>query len=463
MKNNLNTLILYPCATCNLHCRYCQIDKNPILNKIDEALAKSFQSDYYFKQIKKYFPNRGQLNRVETWGGEPFLHMDRIYSTLHNIIKEYPYFNSMYSSTNFAYTHWINQFFGLMDQFSKYPYRDFSYELQLSVDGPEEINDGNRGTGTTKKCLNNFNILINELKNNRLPNNVDLSISIKATLDMDNLHRLNSKEKIIKYYQWFENNFEKPFYDAKLPENIKFYNAHPNTAVPSPTTKEDGKNFANICKLCREIEQENKEQQYFNYYNCITFFDTDTTENILTYRYNDHTCGSGYTSIGLLPDEMLSTCHEGFTHFIEEYKKIAANNNNNNNSSIAFNRFLNEQNLPFCVDEEGFKEHCRKMQMYANPNTSARLATIAIEIISLAMADEIDKKFLDTKNALKGAIFLQSHTSYCIKDNYNQTGSFLTIPTGIIKLMLNGAMDYIQHDGELRTEGAYCNGCGICG
>lgn len=461
MKNNLNTLILYPCAICNLHCRYCQIDKNPVLNKIDWALAKSFQNNYYFNQIKKYFPNRGQLNRVETWGGEPFLHMDRIYNILHQIINEYPYFDTMYSSTNFSYDSWIDQFFGLMDQFNQYPYRDFFYELQLSVDGPKEINDTNRGIGTTEKCLNNFNILINELKNNRLPSNIELSISIKATLDMDNLHRLNSKEKIIEYYQWFENNFEKPFHEAELPKNIKFYNAHPNTAVPSPTTKEDGKNFANICKLCREIEQENEKKQYFNYYNCITFFDTDITENILTYRYNEHTCGSGYTLIGLLPDGMISTCHEGFTHFIEEYKKIAAENSNNN-LSIAFNKFFNEQNLPFCVDEEGFKEHCRKMQMYANPNTSARLATIAVEIISLAMANEIDKKFLDTENALKGAIFLQSHTAYCIKDNYNQTGSFTTIPTGIIKLMLNGAMDYIQHEGELKIEGAYCNGCGIC-
>ena len=71
------------------------------------------------------------------------------------------------------------------------------------------------------------------------------------------------------------------------------------------------------------------------------------------------------------------------------------------------------------------------------------------------MAGEIEEKFLKPENALKGAIFIQSHTSYCIKDNYNQTGSFLTIPTGLLKLLLNGAMDYIQHDGELKIEGEY--------
>ena len=43
--------------------------------------------------VEKYFPNRGQLKRIETWGGEPFLYMDRIYPLLHSIIKHYPYFD----------------------------------------------------------------------------------------------------------------------------------------------------------------------------------------------------------------------------------------------------------------------------------------------------------------------------------------------------------------------------------
>lgn len=47
-KNNLDTLILYSCGTCNLHCKYCGIDKNPVLGQIDKALAESFNGDYYF-------------------------------------------------------------------------------------------------------------------------------------------------------------------------------------------------------------------------------------------------------------------------------------------------------------------------------------------------------------------------------------------------------------------------------
>ena len=115
-----NTVILYTCGICNLKCRYCGIDKNPILGEIDKTLEESFKGDYYFNRIKQYF-EKGQLVRIETWGGEPFLHMDRIYDLLDKLIQYYPYFSEMYSSTNFSYSTWVDQVFGLWERFRKYP------------------------------------------------------------------------------------------------------------------------------------------------------------------------------------------------------------------------------------------------------------------------------------------------------------------------------------------------------
>lgn len=121
--------VVYPCGVCNLNCRYCTIDKNPVLKDIDNELEESFKGDYYFNRIKEYFPRRNQLKRLETWGGEPFLHMDRVYPLVHQLIKYYPYFDSMFSSTNFSFDGWIDQFMGLMDVFAQYPYREFIYTL----------------------------------------------------------------------------------------------------------------------------------------------------------------------------------------------------------------------------------------------------------------------------------------------------------------------------------------------
>ena len=41
LSKNLEIAVFYTCGVCNLKCRYCQIDKSPILKKIDEALADS--------------------------------------------------------------------------------------------------------------------------------------------------------------------------------------------------------------------------------------------------------------------------------------------------------------------------------------------------------------------------------------------------------------------------------------
>ena len=261
MVNERETAILYTCGVCNLQCRYCGIDKNPVLKDIDAALGKSFEGDYYFNRIKEYFPNRGQLKRIETWGGEPFMKMDRIYHTLHKVIQHYPYFCEMYSSTNFSYPTWTDQVFGLFDQFGQYPDRDFSYCLQLSCDGPEYINDAGRGEGVTKKCLENFNKLLSEMKE-RLPDNVHLVMTIKATLDNDSIRNLCDKQKLIEYYQFFEEEFITKALDLKM-DNVELIGAHPNTAVPSPVTKEEGELFAEFCRICREIEAENYQKKYF--------------------------------------------------------------------------------------------------------------------------------------------------------------------------------------------------------
>lgn len=448
--SNLDTAIFYTCGTCNLKCRYCGIHKSSVLKQIDKVLEKSFEGDYYFNRVKEFFPRKDMLTSFETWGGEPFAKMERFHPTLRKLIEYYPYLNSGYSSTNFSYSEWTNKFFGLMDVFGEYSYRNFHYTLQLSVDGPAYINDAGRGEGVTEKCLANFNKMVSLLKEGRLPKNVNLFINLKGTLDNDSLIKLANKEKIIEYYQFFENNFIIPIKELSL-ENVNIGLAIPNTAVPSPVTVEDGKNFAEVVKLCREIEKENEEKNYFKHYKTITIFSNSNCQNCLSYRYGYHNCGTGSSLIGFLPNNMLSTCHEGFTQIVEQYQQLAAKDSRQA-SSITFDKFLNEQAVSLCVNEKGYQQHVEKMKTYNVDNAAARLSSNVAMIMALAMAGQIEECFLDETNALKAGIFIQSKTAYCIKDNYNKTGSYGTVPIGIYKLLLNGAMKYIQNDDELRVE-----------
>lgn len=455
IPKNRNTAIFYTCGTCNLSCRYCNIHKGPILKEIDNVLAQSFDGDYYFNKVKKYFPRKDMLTSFETWGGEPFIHMERIHPLLHQLIDYYPYFQYGFSSTNFSYLNWTDKFFDLMDVFGEYPYRDFHYTLQLSVDGPPEMNDLGRGQGTTERCLNNYKKLIELLKQDRLPNNIYLHIHIKGTLDNDTMKMLDTIQKIIDYYKFFEDNFIEPIYELNN-EHITIGNDIPNTAVPAPVTVEDGRFFAKLVKNCRIIEKRNTEEKIFKYYQVITPFDNNITQDILAYNYNCHTCGTGDSNIGFLPNNMLSTCHEGFTQIVEEYQKIASKDTHEN-ATITFDKFVDQQAVNLCVNEEQYETHIYKMSLYNTKGMTARLSTNTAMIIALALAGQIEQQFVDETNALKAAIFIQGHTSYCIKDNYHKTGSYTLVPVGIYKLLLNGAMKYIQHEGELHVK--ECNIC----
>lgn len=439
--------VVYPCATCNLNCRYCTIDKNPVLLDIDKELEESFKGDYYFNRIKEYFPHKDQLRQLETWGGEPFLRMDRIYPLVRQLIEYYPYFNSMYSSTNFSYDTWLDQFMGLMNIFAEYPYREFHYLLQLSVDGPEDINDNNRGKGVTKRCIANFDKLVNLIHCGQFPKNVTLQVTLKGTWDNDCIMKLNSKEKLIEFFQFYE--------DMYIDKLVKLNNPKimpdctiPNTAIPAPTTKQDGINFANLVKLCREIELENHTKHYFKYYKEITPYGSTT------WRCNDCNhftgdvgqCGSGKFMVGFLPHNMVSACHEGFTLLVDKYKEFAAHRSDEN-LTVTLNKFFELQATPMCLTDEQHNLHEHKME-YIDARSPVQVVNTTIMIIALAMAGLIEEQYINEARAMYAAKYILMNSAFCIKANYATNGTFVLEPTNLYILLLNGALEYLDRGGD---------------
>ena len=439
-----STAVFYTCGICNLNCRYCTIDKNPVLKDIDNELEESFKGDYYFNRVKEYFPRRDQLKRIETWGGEPFLKMHRIYPLVKQLIDYYPYFNNMFSSTNFSYPEWIDEFMGLMNIFGKYPYREFLFDLQLSVDGPPYINDANRGEGVTDRCIKNFDALINIIKENKFPSNVTLDIGLKGTWDLNCIRMLNDKQKLIEFFQFYENNYIDKINQLNNPK-ILCGTSVPNTAVPAPTTQEDGKIFCELVKKCREVEQENEIEHYFKYYRVITPFTGHPCCPNYCYEICNG-CGSGQSVIGFLPHNRVSACHEGFTLVADNYKIYAAQRSDKN-LTVSLNKFLEEYPTPMCLSDEQYVEHEFKMQ-YMQDNDPTQMANTITIITALALAGLIDEQYIDETNALIAAKYILVNASYCIKANYAITGTFVCEPTDLYILILNGALEYLIQGGH---------------
>ena len=443
MIENRKILVLYISATCNLKCTYCYIDKSPALMQIDKILEESFSDNYYFNFAKEIFPDPKQLLEIQLWGGEPSIGLHRLYDLMPSFINYYPNLYKFMMSTNFTPENWFDEFYGFMKILGQFPNRKFTFLLQLSIDGPEYINDKNRGNGVTKRFFEQYNKLLKTIDKN-LPKNVCLEIVFKPTLTSDIIAILQTKEQIIEYFQLFDNFIQQA---RRVKEaNVVCYEPIPNTAVPSPHTKQDGINFANYCRLTKEIERENDKEHYFKIYKEITSF-IPRHPYECKYKGSVGTCGSGRQVVGLLPDRRISACHNGFVELLEEYKKNCDLNKNWDKRTILNNLFTNNKDVhQMCMTIEEYEKYEKMVDCYYKPDCTFQILNLTTLIRVLARMGQIDEKYLNEEEAVAAANYLLLSTSYCIRDNIGVTGSMILQPMGLIKLLLNGAREYIEED-----------------
>ena len=442
----LNTAVVFPCGICNLNCRYCSIDKNPALRDVDNVLAESFKGDYYYNKILKYFPNPTQLLQFETWGGEPTIEIERVFPLLRKLINHYPRLGSFFTSTNFSYVGWPQKIESLINVFGEYPIRNFTVHIQLSCDGPQYINDDNRGKGVTAKCLENYNELLQWLKTD-LPQNVSVVFGPKQTLDIETIKKLQTYESVYEYYKFFEDNFLEP---AQNIQRVECFGSIPNTAVPSPITKENGLEFANLCSICKQIQEENREQHFFPHLDrLIPFTYNHKCPLNFTMSIPPSGCGTGTVNISFLPNDLLCVCHLGFMEIVEKYKKYNAESKKLE-KVISFDDFVAETKFKQCLTEKEFDTFSDNMFLSTDRDSTSRMHCIADHIHSLAQVGQLDEKYNELKESQEAARLIASTTSYCINDGINITGSVTLQPNGMYKQLLNGAMDIIEKELEVK-------------
>ena len=454
MLEHRHTMVLYTTAVCNLNCKYCFIDKNPALQKIDKYLEDSYLKtpDYYFEYAKEAFL-KDKLHTVQFWGGEPSLGYHRAYHTIEQFINYFPNLQTFMTSTNFVSETFFDEFFGFMNILKAHPDRKFRFLLQLSIDGPEHITDNGRGKGVTKAFTAHFKRLIEDSQNiELLPNNVSLSLFMKPTLDSFSIKMLQTEEAVKEYFLFFES-FHDTFKELNQRKNITLGLPVPNTEVPSQHTVEDGKNFANYCRITRKLEKDNQQERFFSYYKYITSYaprqPISKPITALSGICSGH-CGNGRESIGLLPDKMVSCCHNGFVDLISDYKKNIMNNDSIHMNEVTIDKqlFQNQHNsLTFDFYSKEFEMYERQLETFYCPQDASKVVNLVSSIMFLAMTDQIDKKYLDKEAALDAAYFILRATSFCVRDNLT-TGSIFITPPGLLKLLLNGAKEIIEGEVE---------------
>ena len=439
MINDRNTLVLYSAAVCNLKCVYCAIDKNPALQKIDALLEESFKGDYYLNFCKEIFPEKNQLTSIEIWGGETFLGIERIIPVLKQLIENYPLLNNFFVSSNMTIPDWMNKLTLLINTFNEYPDRKFKFRLQMSLDGTKEITDHNRGKNVTNRLTENFKKMVDYCSENDLKN-VSLEAIFKPTLTIDDIIKyLDTKDKIVEYYKFFETYFD--IYHSKDTPNLFMAPSLPNTAAPSPHTQNDGYIFRDFAKNCYEITQENKRNKIFKYYRDIRPFHASFCNACTNCSVMGGICGSGYNVIGLLPNDMISACHSGFTDFLADYKENAKNNDG---VTLDDNIFKNANSARLIFHKDKLDQYEKQIDKFYRGDTVAIINNLAVQIIMLAISNQIDHRYVKEDEAIRAARYIMEFTANCIRDNLAITGTMTLLPLGLPRLLLNGARDYLD-------------------
>ena len=332
----------------------------------------------------------------------------------------------------------LEELTNLLKVFGEFPDRQFEFLLQLSLDGPTDINDANRGKGVTAAIVKSFEKMVSVF-HEIVPDNVRIITFFKPTLDGECIEKLQTKEAILDYYLFFEEFFTK-FYELNKSKNVEMNPSIPNTATPANHTAAMGKKFANLCKLCREIEQ---EKGHFKYHEYITPYNGNAALPLNRLSCEGFTCGTCHSTIGLLPNHMISGCHAAFVDLIDDYKKKITDKSYTE-KVLDKGVFTKDTMNFFCFPAEMLPMREKQMATYYAQGTSARLVTTKVIIQTLAYAGQVDPIFQQDEKALEAADLIYRNASNCMKDNIGANSSVTLMPVSLIKLLLNGAYEYIS-------------------
>lgn len=451
----MKSITLYNSGICNLNCKYCFISKNPGLQEVDKEIDNSFKDpDYYINFLKELFSIEEikEITRLDLWGAEPLLNLERIFPFVEKFITVSENFSEIFFSTNFAHKKVIPSILNLYN-FLKTLDRKFLVTIQISCDGPEDITDYGRGINTTKYILENVEKLLeqDELFTN---DKVTFHFCLKPTLDRNSFPKLLDYDYNIYYYKFFEDNFLQPFASRRM---VGLNTAIPNFAVPAEYTQEDGFILRDICKTQRKIEKDNLEKKYFDFYKEITLFSKDiflmnqnTTAN-LHFGCENIFCGYGYYSVGLLPNHIATGCHRSFSEYNEKYNDLFSQKSDNKSIILPQHMDLVNHYMIFDSKEklENYREIMKSYQENKDGLSTSLVYTNTLFLMNMAKTGLVDKKYFDMSKALVGVKRIIQKTGICINDNLLITETTNCVPSYKFKLFCNGALDYIYYEKEV--------------
>lgn len=436
----LQSITLFTTALCNLKCSYCYICKDNLnsLAKMDQDIKNDWEQNNYISRLKRDFPKTdlNNINHISLWGGEPLIGMDRFTPKFLQFKELLPNLNWLDFSTNLTLPNAIEIIEDLLKTIaSSNKYNDknqFILDLQISIDGPEELNDVSRGKGVTSKILNNYKKLL-KLK---VPENIKIMVSTKPTLSLESIKDFKSLEYVKNYYKFFDEEFYERYILDNRSKNLNLFLGIANYAEPYDYTTQDGLQLAEVYKIFEEVSQKNNFKA-FQGRSLVPYVSrypmrASNINKPISYETGG-ACGKLVFDACLIPNDKYAVCHRSLFDGYVDY----------HNSKVGEIDGEYEDNCTFDLTQYNKLRYALN-QIYHSSNKQIKIDMD--QMINLhALAGTIDSKYILPKNRLPVINFM-GQVAMCLDSNMHLQGSLYVQPYWWIKFLLNGAFDSILRE-----------------
>lgn len=453
---------IYFVGTCNLKCVYCFQPKIcDTMRDVNKKIVDWIRSGEMEDDIEKYIGKN--VESFSLWGGEPSINLPHLMERAKYLYDRFPKLNAIFYSTNISTrklaqnsVDFVNEITRLNKIYRERGRKPIRVEIQVSIDGPPEINDPGRIGSSAVGIMDNITYLLEEL--NKIPTEERcFSIHGKSTMSAETIRWFMQPNE--KYGTNLEYHFR--FFDDYHYKWSQFCDFYPRIGgitlvYPGNYTQDDGKVYAELTKLLLSEEFRNKDWKVSPDFNTQTYsrvadsyrilnntkFKTDTYELM-----SNCSCSAGRSCAGISYDRKFHWCQSTYFFDDEVNSKIVNDNlvsDFEKSYGFSFKNFNNYVKDVEVVPYDDDLRLARTLNLTDRfwTNASTRLQYMDLMVRELAIAGQIDECFLTPEWRNLAVTYLLYGGNECPADNTWEHGSPYIRNTAHMKLMFNGAFQH---------------------
>lgn len=419
-----SNISIYFSSDCPHSCVYCSINKNrPCAVANNKEIRESMLSGEFAKTlINKFSPIKERIDNLSLWGMEPTVNTDQFENLIVPLLDYFTNVHTVMFSTN-SWLGWERLQIPIlvMQRYNKLNNRSIHLDIQISLDGPEYINDPSRRIGATKRTLQVIeDIILKTPKDLGYP----LRIFPKPTVTAEWYGYLGENpDKLFGWYKFFDDIHDHILQINNNPHIEAYFVTHPTVVNPGEHTQEDGKAFAKFIRETRKLDI--SELKHYKH-PLITqqLKGLQEARGINSYNNWSHwgCCSSGRYTANIDHKGNLFTCHALFDlPFIDP-----------NGISATGHTTLKDKDA----------KRLQRTDLMWMEYPQSRYEFVELMILSLAKYGQIDEIYLHDK-IMRKALYYSLGGVYCQIGVAEVTKSHWVMGASQLKFFGNGALQEI--------------------